>query len=105
MLAGAVVDLDHRRRRAPRLLHELARDLHEVGLHDLAAGRAQQFERLGVQDAHADGADDLEGGLVDGLLVGIAQVGQTARRAGAPRQRSAVESVAEVGTVGSSNGS
>jgi len=77
-LAGAVEDLDHRRRRDARLLHELARDPDEVGLGDLAARGPQQLERLGVQHAHADRADDLERGLVDGRLVGVGEVGHAA---------------------------
>ena len=51
-----------------------SRGTDEVGLRHLGAGGAQQLEGLGVMDALADGAHDLEGGLVDGRLVGLAEI-------------------------------
>ncbi len=74
VLSGAVVDLDDRRRRAPRLLHELARHLDEVRLDDLGTRRAQQLKRLGVMHALADGAHDLQRGLVDRGFVVVREI-------------------------------
>ena len=85
VLAGPAVDLHDRRRRPPRLLHELARDLDEVGLVDLGARRAQQFERLGMMHALADGAHDLQRGLVDRGLVVVGQIGDAGRHGSALR--------------------
>src|SRR5674476_1635096 len=44
-LAPAIVDLDLVRGRRPRLLHELARDAHQVGVGDRAAGGGPAHDR------------------------------------------------------------
>ena len=77
-LAGAVVDREAGRRRLAGPGHERGRHVHETGV--VARAAAGQHDRLAllVKNDHADLGQDAESGVVDLLLLLVAQKGDAA---------------------------